>query len=181
MLARPPIWHVSCRHADMLTTCHKTCRQHEQCRDLPKRTWEDICPYVLALHSLHKCCVAKYADTWLRLTPSHGVGDMLAVVQNKVTGSDRKTCRPTRRQHFQLRWRVSSSYLLFCVDKFHNMILTKHARWDCASCLTNIKANHKQIDMKFIHFKEVFFIDTQCQSRAKYFVIIMNYFAMNYQ
>jgi len=50
VLARPTIWHVSCRHANMSVMHHKTCRQHDQCRDLPKTTLEDICPDVLALH-----------------------------------------------------------------------------------------------------------------------------------
>ena len=100
--ARPPIWHVSCRHADMPMTHHEMCHRHVQCRDLPKMTSEDICPDALALHQLCTCRVAKYANTWLRLTRSHGVRNMLAAVQNKATWSDGKTCPPTCRRHFQL-------------------------------------------------------------------------------
>ena len=46
--ARPPIWHVSCQHANVPATCEETCPQHEQCHDLLKTTSEDICPDALA-------------------------------------------------------------------------------------------------------------------------------------
>ena len=50
MSARPPIWHVSCRHAGMMVMCHETCWRHEQCHDLPKMTLDDIWSNTLALH-----------------------------------------------------------------------------------------------------------------------------------
>jgi len=78
------------------------CRWPEQWCDLPMTTSDDICPNRLAFYLLCKCCVTTIPDMWPRLTPSHGINNVLAVIKNKMTRSDRKTCQPSCCQHFQL-------------------------------------------------------------------------------